>query len=278
MLYYRQKPKSNIRTYIAFFRLHFMMGLQYRSAAFAGIITQFAWGAMEILMFRAFYRADAASFPMRLDAVCSYVWMQQAFLALFMTWMMENEIFQTIINGNVCYELCRPVDIYHLWFSRSLANRLSKAVLRCVPILLVASLLPSPYGLSAPDSFTAFLLFLFTLLTGLCVTVAFCMLVYISAFFTVSPEGIRMVAVSAVEFFSGKVIPLPFFPDRLRKLFALFPFASMQNVPLRIYSGDLSGYDMWRAIALQLTWLVLLIGIGKWLNALAMRKITLQGG
>ena len=40
------------------------MGLQYRAAALAGIVTQFAWGFLEILMFRAFYRADASAFPM----------------------------------------------------------------------------------------------------------------------------------------------------------------------------------------------------------------------
>lgn len=44
-----------MRKYIAFFRLRFSMGLQYRAAALAGIVTQFVWGTMEILMFRAFY-------------------------------------------------------------------------------------------------------------------------------------------------------------------------------------------------------------------------------
>lgn len=69
--------------YIAFFRLRFAMGLQYRSAALAGMVTQFVWGAMEILVFRAFYEADAAAFPMSLEATASYIWMQQAFSCFF---------------------------------------------------------------------------------------------------------------------------------------------------------------------------------------------------
>lgn len=270
---------SGMGKYLAFFRLHFTMGLQYRTAAFAGIATQFVWGAMEILMFRAFYQTpDNGSFPMTFEATCAYVWMQQAFLALFMAWMMDNDIFTCIMDGNVSYELCRPIDLYHMWFSRSLASRCSKAVLRCMPILLVAAFLPKPYGLMAPVDAAAFLLFLLTLATGLAVTVAFCMLIYISAFFTLSPDGIRMVAMSVVEFFSGAVIPLPFFPDRIRGLMELLPFASMQNVPLRIYSGDLSGGAMVRAILVQFLWLFLLVAAGKILNMLAMRKITLQGG
>ena len=122
-----------MKKYLAFFRLRFSMGLQYRAAALAGMATQFVWGAMEILMFRAFYLADKNAFPMTFHATASYVWMQQAFLALFMVWMMENDIFDAITDGNIAYELCRPVDIYPMWFARSLASRFSRAVLRCMP-------------------------------------------------------------------------------------------------------------------------------------------------
>lgn len=270
--------EAPMKKYIAFFRLRFTMGLQYRSAALAGIATQFFWGTMEVLMFRAFYRADPGAFPMTFQATCAYVWMQQAFLALFMAWVMENEIFDSIINGNIAYELCRPINIYNMWFARSLANRFSRTVLRCFPILLVAAFLPAPYGLMLPVSVPAFLLFLITLIIGAGVTAAFCMLIYMVSFFTISPMGIRMVAVSVVEFFQGGVIPLPFFPDEIRKVLELLPFASMQNVPLRIYSGDLYGRAMYQAVFLQIFWFLVLIGAGRILNFIAMRKITVQGG
>lgn len=68
-----------MKKYLSFFRLRFSMGLQYRTAALAGVITQFVWGFMEIMIFRAFYQADAAAFPMSLSATASYVWLQQAF-------------------------------------------------------------------------------------------------------------------------------------------------------------------------------------------------------
>ena len=43
-----------MKKYLSFFRLRFSMGLQYRVAAFAGLVTQFAWGGMLILAYRAF--------------------------------------------------------------------------------------------------------------------------------------------------------------------------------------------------------------------------------
>ena len=267
-----------MKKYLSFFRLRFICGLQYRAAALAGIATQFAWGFMEILVFRAFYEAAPESFPMSIEATYSYIWMQQAFLALFAAWMLENEIFDSIITGNIAYELCRPISIYDMWFSRSVANRLSRAVLRCFPILIFASFLPAPYGLCKPAGIVHFLLFLITIILGLLVTVAFCVLIYVLSFFTISPMGLRMVFVSMVEFFAGAVIPLPFFPEGIRAIMELLPFASMQNVPLRIYSGDMMGNEIVKAIILQVVWLVILIAGGKLLCTYAEKKVCVQGG
>lgn len=267
-----------MKKYLSFFRLRFSMGLQYRVAAVAGIFTQFFWGFMEIMIFSAFYRADAAAFPMSLSATASYIWMQQAFLAFFATWMLEGEIFDSIVNGNIAYELCRPVDIYNMWFARSIANRTSRAVLRCFPILIVAFFLPAPYGLSAPANGLYFLLFIVTLLLGLAVTVSFCVFIYVLTFFTISPQGLRMLFSSCVEFFAGAVIPLPFFPEKVRKIMELLPFASMQNVPLRIYSGSMSGAEMKKAVLLQIFWLFVITGAGKLLCRVALKKVVVQGG
>ncbi len=267
-----------MKKYFSFFRLRFSMGLQYRVAALAGISTQFAWGFLEIMMFRAFYRTDPSAFPMSFAATASYIWLQQAFLAFFATWMFENEIFDSILNGNIAYELCRPITIYNMWFSRSIANRLSRAVLRCFPILLVAAFLPKPYGIAAPASLLRFVLFVLTLLLGLAVTVAFCMLVYVLTFFTISPQGLRIAFTSVVEFFAGAVIPLPFFPEKVQKVMELLPFASMQNVALRIYSGSMSTSEMQKAIALQVFWLIAIVFAGKYLCRVAVKRITVQGG
>ena len=153
------------------------------------------------MIFRSFYRTDAASFPMSLSAIASYIWLHHAFLAFFDAWMMENDIFDSIINGNIAYELCRPISIYNMWFARSIATQLARAVLRCFPILIVAVFIPSPYGIDVPASPMHFFLFLLTLFLGLAVTVAFCLLIYVLAFFTISPQGLRMEFTSCVEFF-----------------------------------------------------------------------------
>lgn len=264
--------------YLSFFRLRFSMGLQYRTAAIAGMCTQLFWGVMELLLYRAFYEADAAAFPMSFQAVVCYIWLQQAFLTLFAAWMFENEIFDAISDGNIAYELCRPVNIYHMWFVRSMAMRLSRVMLRCVPILLVAGLLKEPYGLVLPADVGCGIWFLVTLVLGTFVVVACTMVVYLLTFYTISPMGIRMLYGCMVDFLCGGIIPFPFLPDHIRRIVELLPFAGMQNVPLRIYSGSMSSAEMVRAVGLQVFWIVVLVAVGRALCSRAVNKVVVQGG
>jgi ABC-2 type transport system permease protein len=87
-----------------------------------------------------------------------------------------------------------------------------------------------------------------------------------------------MVLTWAVELLSGSIIPLPFIPNPYKKVVELLPFASMQNVPLRIYCGNLAGTEMIEAIILQLFWFIILVVLGKALCKLAERKVVVQGG
>lgn len=267
-----------MKKYLSFFKIRFIAGLQYRAAAWAGISTQFAWGGMNILMFRAFYEEGSNLFPMPFDSLSTYIWLQQAFLALFMAWFFDTEIFDSIVSGSIAYELCRPIDIYNMWFTKNTAVRLAKAALRCLPILVFAAVLPSPYGMSLPVSIGAFALFLLSMFLGFMVIVAFSMLVHATAFFTISPKGIRVLATSVIEFFSGGLIPIPFFPQSIQPFIYALPFASMQNMPFLIYTGYLSGAEALKGICLQAVWLFALWCAGKLIFRYALKRVVVQGG
>lgn len=267
-----------MKKYLSFFKMRFIHSLQYRGAALAGMSTQFVWGFMEILLFTAFYRADPAAFPMDMQQLACYVWLQQAFLALFMPWWWENDLFDAITSGTVTYDLCRPTGLYEMWAVRAAAGRCAKATLRFIPIVVVASFLPRPYGLVPPKDIVTFLWFLLTMTLALCVVVTFTMVIYMSAFFTTSSQGTRMIFVSLADILSGSVIPLPFLPDGIRQLFELLPFASVQNVPLRVYSGNIAGQELLQAVCVQIFWFAALLCIGKWMEHCGLKKVTLAGG
>ena len=265
------------KKYLALFRVRFQNEMQYRVAALAGVCTQFVWGFMEILLFRAFY-AGGSEMPMTFSQLVTYEWLQQAFLALFMLWFWDKDIIEAITGGNIAYELARPMDLYNMWFTRVAAQRMARALLRCLPSLLVAFLLPEPYRMSLPVSFGAFLLFVVSTALGLCVVAALTMLVYALTFFTMSASGVRIFAASIAELLSGAVVPLPFFPEKWRLLAELSPFAAVQNLPLRLYSGNLAGDEALFYLGMQVFWLVALVLLGRILLRRMRRRLVVQGG
>lgn len=266
-----------MKKYFAFFKIRFIANLQYRAAAFAGISTQFAWGFLTVFLFKAFYETSPQNFPMSFSATVSYIWIQQAFLAFFALWGFEPEVNDAIVKGSAAYLMVRPVSIYNLWFVRTLSMRLARGLLRCFPILITALLLPLPYSLVLPNLFT-FSLFLFSLILGLFTATAFIVLIYILSFFTISPRGLQMLFISVSEILAGQVIPIPFFPDKIRAVIEVLPFTGIQNIPLRIFGGDIKGVYVYYKIALQLFWLIVLILCGKIISKVAEKKLVVQGG
>ena len=267
-----------MKAYFTFFRMRLINSLQYRTAAWAGVVTQFFWGFMEIQLYSALYADHAGAFPMAFSHLVSYIWMRQAFLALLDTWTFENEIFDMVLSGNVAYELCRPTNLYGMWYVRTMAVRISRAALRFLPILLVAALLPQPWGMQLPASPGAFVCFVVSMALGLCVNTAYTMIVYSACFFTVSSEGIRAMLLPVTDLLAGGVIPLPFMPDWLGKIVHYSPFGAILNAPLRIYSGDIAGVAVTESMLLQVFWLVALVTVGVLLQRRGLRKLCVQGG
>jgi len=233
---------------------------------------------MGIFAYAAFYRADPAAFPMTFKQTVSYVWLQQAFLALYMTWFFEGELVEAVVSGAVAYEIARPFDLYGMWFARSCGYRLSRTALRCFPILAVASLLPEPWRMSPPASPASFAAFLLSGALALGVVVAFGMLCYTAIFYTLSNTGVRIFVVSVADFLAGSLVPLPFFPEPFRAIAELLPFGSMQNAPLRVYGGHIAGAELAGTLALQAFWLVALVALGRLWMSRALRRVVVQGG
>ena len=265
-----------MKKYISLFRIRFINGLQYRAAALAGLATQFAWGFMEILAFSAFYRANPAAFPMEFSHLVSYIWIQQAFLALFMPWGVGGNAIETIVSGNIAYDLARPMDIYNRWFFETIADRVSRAALRCAPILIVAFILPAPFRMSLPTDLFQLSMFIVSAILAMLAVTAYCLIDYISAFYTMSRYNAIFVILA--DFLAGGYVPIPFFPEPFRKIAELLPFAAMQNMPLRIYSGDIAGMDAIRGIGLQIFWIAVMLIFGKWLMKHSLKRVVTQGG
>ena len=267
-----------MRFYLSYFKLRFITQLQYRKAALAGIATQFFFGLVYIMVYLAFYESSSNNGPMNVGELVSYLWLNQAFFALIYMYYKDNEIFNMIKNGNIAYELLRPKKIYFMWFSKIIAQRLSNVTLRFLPVIIVAFLLPYPYGLSLPLSFMHFIMFLITLFVGVLLMTSINTLYHVLTLSTLNEKGITNIFMALADILSGGVIPIPFFPIFLQKIANVLPFRYICDLPFRIYSGNIKVNDGLFQMLIQVIWFILLVLIGNVILKKILKKVVVQGG
>lgn len=269
---------SSIQTMWSVFRIRLKNMLAYRTAAWAGVATQFAFGGMYILLYIAFYTGASGDLPMSMSEVTTYMWLQQAFLMLFVMWNRDWEIGAMITEGHIAYELCRPIELYWLWYFRLLAQRTAAAFLRFWPILLFAFLIPQPYGMMLPPSIASFALFLVTMVTGTLLMVAMSMLIYASIFKTMSLIGSFGIFATLCDLLSGTMIPVPLMPQWLQTVLNYLPFRYTLDFSARVYTGNIAPQDVWWQLLVQLGWLAILIVLGRLLYKKELKHVVVQGG
>lgn len=266
-----------MKQYLSFFRMSVMKGLQYRVSALAGIFTQFSFGFIFIMIYEAFY-ANTGTHPIELSEVIQMIWLQQSFLVFIMLWFRDPELYLMILKGNIAYELCRPTNIYNYWYARLIGQRLSGALLRSLPIMLMAFFLPAPYTLKLPPSLTAALLFCITLFLSLFIIVCVSMFIYISIFYTKSPIGSFLFASVFGEFFSGLMIPIPLMPTWLREICYVLPFRYAVDLPFRVYTNHIKTDEAIISIGIQIFWIIFLYALGRIWMKKALKQIVILGG
>ena len=268
-----------IKIYLSYFKIKFNNEIQYKIAAIAGVITQFAWGAMYIMLYSTFLK-NGSSANMDVAQISTYIWLQQACYMIYNTWSLEKEVLEGIQTGNVSMELIRPINIYEMWHSKTLARKLAMGMLRGIPLVILCLLLPlGQYKLMLPVNFIAFVLFFITFVLSIFLMMSYVMLMYATIMYTLGSNGVKIIFQLANEFFAGAIIPISFMPNMMQTILKFTPFYYMQNIPLNIYTGYYSNYkEIFFGIIIQMLWIVVLNILGRKLISRRVKKIVVQGG
>ncbi len=271
-----------LKSYIAVVSTRFRTLLQYRIAAIAGIVTQVFWGLMKLMVFSAFYEVAQDQPPLSFESIVAYVWLGQCLFALF-PYNVDPDMRAMFNSGSVAYDMLRPLSLYGYWFSRTLAFRTAPTVLRLVPGLFFAFVVLRLVGLDEwvmplPPSFVAAFSFFISILLTVALSASIMMLVSISMFWLIDSRGMVNLTAGVVWVLGGMIIPLPLFPDWMQPFLSWQPFRGLCDIPFRIYSGDIAGFEIVGELMFQLAWVAILVLAGAWLMRRAQVKLTVQGG
>ena len=265
-----------MQSYRGLFKMSFKGELQYRSKAISGVTTQFFWGIMYVYLYISFMGGNLVE-GFSISQMASFVWLGQAFFVLRYI-DLPKKCAKEIENGDVCYKFVRPVNLYNQWYFEHLGYKLSATLLRFLPIVLIAFLLPHNIRLSLPVSFNAFLLFLITLIIGALMTSAISMIVVYLTFKTQSAKGTQTIVNTLCGVLGGFFIPIPLMPVAIQNVLNYLPFRFIVDLPFRIYIGNIGLKSALMFSLLSLAWLIVLIIIGKLLLKQALKKTVIQGG
>ena len=267
-----------MKKYLSVFRIRLINNIQYRTVTFGAIASNIVWVLLELMMYVALYNSAGHVLPMTFSQMVSYVWIKRIVMSMLAVVAYDGEIYSVINNGAVAYELVRPMDLYGKWYSQAIANRVVSTLVSCIPVLLIAIILPEPYRLHFPRSVLQVFAFFISAILALGLVVAFAMLMFITLFYTIAQRGIKIIVTAVSSFLSGGLIPITFFPEKVFVIVKYLPFSSMQSTPLLIYSGNITGIEILKGIAIQVTWMLILIVIGKVLMNHSIKHVVVQGG
>jgi ABC-2 type transport system permease protein len=263
-----------MKPYLALLKARFAVLFQYRAAALAGVCTQIFWGLIKVMILQAFFAATNVSQPMTLEQAMTFVWLGQVILHL-LPWNVDKEIEAQIKNGDVAYELIRPLDLYWIWFQRALAMRIVPTFLRAIPLVIIAGLF---FNLGSPVSSDAFFGFLASIFFAAFLSASITTLVIISIFWTISGDGVVRLLAGVVIFLSGMLVPLPLFPEWMQPLLNMQPFRGVIDIPARIYTGIISTHEITYYLGFQLLWTAVFIVWGRYAICRAIKRFVIQGG
>ena len=246
----------------------------YPAAAFAGVFTNTFFGFMLAYILLAVFRErDRVGSYDASDAV-TYVWLAQGMLMTVYIWGWY-EVAVRVRSGDIATDLQRPLDFQLYWLAQDLGRAAYHALYRGVPPFLVGTLV---FDVRLPGDPLLWLAFALSVTLAVCISFAFRFLFNLAAFWLLDYRGVGVLAMVASTFFSGQIIPVPFFPDWLATVAWALPFAGMVQAPVEVFLGHARGLELVGLLALQAVWAAALLGLGRVVFAAGTRKLVVQGG
>jgi ABC-2 type transport system permease protein len=134
------------------------------------------------------------------------------------------------------------------------------------------------FGVAWPPGPSGWLLFFATMVLGMVVSFAFRFVTNSFAFWTSDARGVLYLTNTIIMFFSGFIVPLNFFPPWLAEIAYALPFRGLAQVPINVYLGKLTPWQIAAFAVQQAAWLVVLTLAGRFMVTRMVRRVTLAGG
>jgi ABC-2 type transport system permease protein len=177
--------------------------------------------------------------------------------------------------GLITSDLMKPLDFVLHMMARDFGSVVVKVLFFWFPPLILSYLL---FDLNLPSSATQIAAFLIAVAQAW-VILFFCNFLFgLISFKTLDLLGFLFTYYALVRFASGQIIPLWMYPDVVQPFLNALPFKAVFYTPISIFTGVISGDDIWQALLVQTAWVLGLFLATRLIWGRIHRYLIVQGG
>jgi ABC-2 type transport system permease protein len=256
---------------LAVARLAFRRFASYRAATFAGIVTNTFFGTLLASVVITVVRDRGTISGYDEQDLVTQVWLTQGLLMTIAIWGWV-ELGDRVRSGEIAVDLARPVDLQRWWLAHDTGRAAYQALVRGTAPFLLASFF---FDLHVPGNPLVVVVFVISLVLANTVSFALRYLVNLSGFWVLDVRGVARLSMGAWTALSGATVSLAFFPDAWEPWVRANPFAQMVQAPVDVWLGRRSIPGV---LALQASWALALLALGRVVQSRAQRRAVVQGG
>ena len=262
------------RLYLEFARRGYRRYAAYPAATIAGIVANSVFGFIRAYVLLAIFAERTEVGGYDASQTVTYVWFTQGVIATIFIWGWFD-VARKIISGEIATDLVRPVDLQLTGLAFDLGRAVYHAIFRGVPPFVIGAI---AFELTAPTDPVVWVVLAVSLALAVALSYAFRFLYNLAAFWMLDYRGPAIIASVVLMFFSGFLIPIHFYPDWLAAVAYALPFYWMIQGPVDIFVGRTTGVELLTTLAIQVAWVVALLGLGRAAFGAGTRKLVVQGG
>ena len=263
-----------MKRYFAFTRGSFMVGLVYRYGPLFSLVGNFIYLGVAYYLWHSIYKNSASLRDLTFNETFLYVALGSAVFILLKSYV-DWEVAYEIREGIISMHLTKPIDFQTYQLFLSLGRTLMSMMVITLPTILIVTLIfkvDIPLGLGT-------LLFPLSLILAFIISFCFDYFVGVMAFYTESSWGLSTTKEIIILAFSGALIPLQFFPEKMRSVLLFLPFQTIYHTPLMmITKPDQAPQVFVSMLAVQVVWAVVLFVLTRLFFEQAVKVLRIAGG
>ena len=260
-----------IKAFLSFAKISMKMQVMYQPIFWSAFFGNIIWLIITYSFWLSAYESPN-QFGISLNQMMTY-----SVLAMMLHRYMRGVggIMSVIIrDGSIAVELMRPYHVMMKFFALDLGSKAIVFLRETTPMfLIIICFVPFQFA-----SIQNTLFFLISALLGIYLGMIWDLIIDLFSFWLINMWGVYLLYGSLVSLLSGAMIPLNFFPEWFSSIKDYLPFPSMIYVPTSIYTGELTGDLLYRALYSQIGWILGSMMVLMIFWNFAVKRLNVHGG